>query len=108
MPGWIRTARGGGGAFAEMGDLSDVTIDGDTAKAVSKTEFGDQPIEFRKTENGWVVHLPIGGPARVTPHSFVETATTAANRRCDHIVRANMLATRVFHDPLRGDDDAVG
>ena len=52
----------GGGGFAELGDLSEVTVEGDTAKAVSKTEFGDQPIEFRKSGDGWVVHLPIGGP----------------------------------------------
>ena len=61
-----------GGGFAELGNLSDLTIDGDTATAQSETEFGAQPIEFRKTGDNWVIHLPVGGPPEEQMSDFDE------------------------------------
>ncbi len=50
------------GGFAKLGELGDVTIEGDTAKAISQTDMGPQPIEFRLVSGSWLVHLPMDGP----------------------------------------------
>ena len=50
------------GGFAELGELGEVTVDGDSASAGGETDQGPQPIEFRKLDGSWRVHLPMDGP----------------------------------------------
>jgi len=68
LPGFVRevsawmAANGGDdeSGFQEIGALGEVTIDGDTAKAEVETEGGMEPLEFRKIDGQWRVHM--GGP----------------------------------------------
>ncbi len=69
----------GGPTFAEkfseefVGDLKDVTIDGDQAKATLVTAAKEQPIEFRQNAHGWKLHITMneiqgaGGAAPAGP-----------------------------------------
>jgi hypothetical protein len=50
------------GGFPELGELADLKLDGDTATAVAETEMGPQPIEFRKIDGTWKLHLATGPP----------------------------------------------
>lgn len=62
-------------AWAESSELADLVMDGDTATAtvVSMTEDGEErePIEFRRSDGAWLVHLPKeafqmgGGPTEI-------------------------------------------
>ncbi len=59
--------------FMEVGELGEVTIDGDIATAQVDSERGMRPIEFRKVDGSWVVHLP--KPGRGEPESVSDSAT---------------------------------
>ncbi|WP_182870992.1 hypothetical protein [Stieleria mannarensis] len=48
--------------FASIGDVTDVKIDGDAATGKLATEMGKQPVEFRKIDGGWKLHLAMGPP----------------------------------------------
>ena len=58
--------------FANLGELSDLKVEGDSAAAQIKTEFGPQPIEFRKSGDSWVVHLPTDSPGEARMSDFEE------------------------------------
>jgi hypothetical protein len=54
------------------GELKEVKIDGNNATATLVTASGEEPIEFRKEDSGWKVHLPMdrmgsGGDAGPPP-----------------------------------------
>jgi hypothetical protein len=51
------------------GTLKDVKIDGDTATAVIVTTKGEEPLSFRKTADGWKLHIDIStmGPGMGAP-----------------------------------------
>lgn len=60
---WMqKNGEGADSGFPEMGELGEVTIDGDTASATVDTEMGPQPIEFRRVDGNWLIHLPMDGP----------------------------------------------
>lgn len=44
--------------FPDFGELGKVTVDGEKATAQVDTKRGWRPIEFRKVDGNWVVHLP--------------------------------------------------
>ena len=44
--------------FPDFGELDKVTVDGGKATAQVDTKRGWRPIEFRKVDGHWVVHLP--------------------------------------------------
>jgi len=48
--------------FPKMTKLLDVKIEGDAATASVETEMGPQPLEFRKIDGQWKVHLAMGPP----------------------------------------------
>ena len=48
--------------FAKMTKLYDVKIEGDAASALVETEMGPQPMEFRKVEGQWKLHLAMEPP----------------------------------------------
>jgi hypothetical protein len=51
------------GGFPKLESLSNVKIEGDTATAMTSTEMGEQPIEFRKVDGSWKINLATGpGP----------------------------------------------
>lgn len=54
--------KGSDSGFPELGELSDVTIDGDSAKGKVSTDGGPQPIEFRRVGGTWLIHLPTEEP----------------------------------------------
>jgi len=45
--------------FPEMGELGEVSVDGESATASVSTERGPQPIEFRRVNGSWLIHLPM-------------------------------------------------
>lgn len=49
-----------GRALPQLGELGEVTIDGDTAVAEVDSDQGNQPIEFRRVNDSWRIHLPSG------------------------------------------------
>lgn len=49
--------------FPEMGELANLTVDGDKASATVSTEMGEQPIEFQKVAGQWKMNLATGPPA---------------------------------------------
>lgn len=46
------------------GQLREVTIDGDQATAIDVTESGETPLNFRKSADGWKLHIDL---ATLTP-----------------------------------------
>ncbi len=50
------------GGFPKLTEVSDIKIDGDSATGLVKTEDGQQPIEFRKVDGQWKVHMATGPP----------------------------------------------
>jgi hypothetical protein len=63
LSAWInKNGEDRGSGFAKLGKLGEVTIEGDTAKTISQTDMGPQPIEFRRVSGSWLVHLPMDGP----------------------------------------------
>jgi hypothetical protein len=55
---WLKKNSTGGGPSFEIKKLGEVKIDGDEATAMAETEDGDKPIEFRRVDGGWLIHLP--------------------------------------------------
>jgi hypothetical protein len=62
---WLeKNSSGKGGPDFEVKKLGEVKIDGDQATAMAETDRGDKPVEFRRIDGGWLVHLPSGpGPS---------------------------------------------
>lgn len=66
LTAWIKAnAKETDEGFPKLTAISDVEIDGDSAMAMTETEMGPQPIEFRKENGQWKVHLAMEPP----PHS---------------------------------------
>ena len=40
------------------GELIDLQVDGDSAAAMIESDNEQQPIEFRKVDDGWLIHIP--------------------------------------------------
>jgi len=59
LSAWM-AANGGGddSGFQELGALGNVTVSGDRASAQVETEDGPQPVEFRKIDGAWRIHMP--------------------------------------------------
>ncbi|MCA9257734.1 MAG: hypothetical protein KDA61_00985 [Planctomycetales bacterium] len=56
---WIdQHSDGPGNGFPDVRELQEVRVEGDSANAIATTDRGPQPVEFRKTSQGWLVHLP--------------------------------------------------
>jgi hypothetical protein len=62
---WLeKNSSGKGGPNFEVKKLGEVKIDGDQAASMAETDGGDKPVEFRRVDGGWLVHLPSGpGPS---------------------------------------------
>ncbi|MEX2142532.1 MAG: hypothetical protein WD894_24980 [Pirellulales bacterium] len=63
---WLNKNSTSGSPTFEIKNLGEVKIDGDEATAMAETERGDQPVEFRKVDGGWLIHLPNGGGPTVS------------------------------------------
>jgi len=65
--------------FMEMGELSQVAIDGDTATATVTTPMGEMPIQFQRVKESWLVQLPMDGPDRSQLNEVAEPGTVDPN-----------------------------
>lgn len=72
--------QGFGEQFTEQiaGTLKDVKIDGDTATALVVTTKGEEPLEFRKTAEGWKLHINLEQMAQPGAEPAAEPAQPAA------------------------------
>ncbi len=52
--------------FPQPTGISELQVDGDSAQALAETESGPQPIEFRRVDGQWKVHLAMGPPPEPT------------------------------------------
>ena len=59
---WMDENGDGDSGFPDMRELSEVSIEGETARGSVSTDRGPQPIEFQLVDGSWLVHLPMGGP----------------------------------------------
>lgn len=58
-----KTADRKAGLFLDVGSLSEVTVDGDSASATAETKrTGPQVVEFIKVDGGWLMQLPSPKP----------------------------------------------
>jgi hypothetical protein len=58
---WLKkNGKNGGGPDLRMDKLTDVKAEGDQATALADTSRGQRPIEFRRVDGGWLIHLPSG------------------------------------------------
>lgn len=67
LAAWIKAnEKDSENGFPEMKEMSELKIDGDKATAMTETVMGKQPIEFRKVDGQWKVHLAMGPPPEPT------------------------------------------
>jgi hypothetical protein len=71
--------QGFGEQFTEQiaGTLKDVKIDGDMATAIVVTTKGEEPLEFRKTAEGWKLHINLDQMAQPGPEPPAQPAESA-------------------------------
>lgn len=64
--GWLKKNSSSRGPSFDVKKLGEVKTDGDKATALAETEDGDKPVEFRRVDGGWLIHLPSGGGPSVS------------------------------------------
>ncbi len=95
-----------GGPFPDFRELGKVTVDGDSAKATFDSDMGKQPIEFRKLDGSWRVHIPDERPGGAGLEEEEEVNTDAPSLgtlsygdKVIHLRHATAYKSKFFDDP---------